>query len=271
MSQSATSPVQDERLDPRLLRRQRHEPRRRRLDVVAVDHLTHHMMRVTLSGDELPGFTSLGFDDHVKLFFPEVEPTELDSNGAPKPVSRDYTPRRYDADANILEIDFALHDAGPATQWAKQVRPGQVLNIGGPRGSLIIPTCYDWHLLVGDDTALPAIGRRLEELPAGSTAVVVAEVDSEADEMAFDSAADVLVTWAYRRGAEAGSADLLSTTLRGVHLPAGDYYAWVACESFTAKALRAQLIAENGANPKWLRAAGYWRRGATAVHDTYND
>ena len=144
-------------------------------------------------------------------------------------------------------------------------------NIGGPRGSLIIPTCYDWHLLVGDETALPAIGRRLAELPAGSTAVVVAEVDGEADEMTFDSAADVSVTWVHRKGGEAGATDLLSRTLRGLKLPKGDYYAWVACESLTAKALRAQLIAENGANPKWMRAAGYWRRGVTAVHDTFND
>jgi NADPH-dependent ferric siderophore reductase len=271
MSQSALSPVQADAVDPRLPRRVRHEPKRRRLDVVSVEPLTPNMVRVTLSGNELPGFTSLGFDDHIKLFFPDVEPTEVDSNGAPKPVSRDYTPRRYDAAANILEIDFALHDAGPATAWARQAKSGDVLHIGGPRGSLVIPTGYDWHLLVGDDTALPAIGRRLAELPAGATAVVIAEVDGEDDKMAFDSAADVSVTWAYRRGAEAGSTDLLARTLRGLRLPAGGYYAWVACESLTAKALRAQLIAENGANPKWMRAAGYWRRGAAAVHDTFND
>jgi NADPH-dependent ferric siderophore reductase len=54
-------------------------------------------------------------------------------------------------------------------------------------------------------------------------------------------------------------------------LPEGDYYAWVAAESLIAKALRAQLIADHGANPKWIRAAGYWRRGAVAVHDTFND
>jgi NADPH-dependent ferric siderophore reductase len=90
--------------------------------------------------------------------------------------------------------------------------------------------------------------------------VVVAEVDSEADAITFDSAADVSVTWAYRGGAAAGATDLLARTLRGMRLPAGDYYAWVACESLIAKALRAQLIAEHGANPKWIRAA-YWRRG----------
>lgn len=225
------------------------------------------MLRVTLGGD-LAGFTSLGFDDHVKLFFPQAP---AGADGEPPMASRDYTPRRYDAVANTLEIEFVLHDAGPATRWATQVQPGQALRIGGPRGSFIIPTNFDWHLLIGDDTALPAIARRLEELPAGSRAVVLVEVDGPADEMAFASAADVAVTWAHRNGAEAGTTDVLARALKTLRMPTGDYYAWVACESLTAKALRAQLIADHRANPKWMRAAGYWRRGAVAVHDNFND
>ena len=148
---------------------------------------------------------------------------------------------------------------------------GQSLEIGGPRGSFIIPTNFDWHLLIGDDTALPAIARRLAELPAGTRAVVLAEVDGPGDELVFASAADATVTWAHRQGAEAGTTDVLAKSLRTLSLPRGDFYAWVACESLTAKALRAQLIADHGANPKWMRAAGYWRRGAVAVHDTHND
>ena len=118
---------------------------------------------------------------------------------------------------------------------------------------------------------MPAIARRLEELPAGSRAVVLAEVDSAADEVPFKSAADVSVTWVHRNGAEAGGTDALARGLASLKLPNGDYYAWVACESLTAKALRAQLIANHGANPKRIRAAGYWRRGAVAVHENHND
>jgi NADPH-dependent ferric siderophore reductase len=265
---TSPSPAPQE-LDPALRapRRVRHEPRRRELDVKGVEHVSAHMLRVSLSGD-LAGFTSLGFDDHVKLFFPDG-PAGMD--GEPPMASRDYTPRRFDAAANTLEIEFVLHDAGPATRWAKQARPGQSLRIGGPRGSFIIPPNFDWHLLIGDDTALPAIARRLEELPAGSRAVVLAEVDGPADEIAFESATDASVTWAHRHGAEAGTTDVLSKALKTLRMPAGDYYAWVACESLTAKALRAQLIADHGANPKWMRAAGYWRRGAVAVHDNFNE
>ena len=245
----------------------RHQPRRRNLEVEHVENVSAHMIRVTLGGD-LEGFTSLGFDDHVKLFFPTGS---MGDDGQPEFMARDYTPRRHDPQAKTLAIEFVIHDAGPATRWAEQAKPGHVLQIGGPRGSFVIPTDFDWHLLIGDDTGLPAIARRLEELPAGARAVALVEVDGPADQVRMESAADVTVQWVHRNGAEAGTPDLLSQALRNLKMRGGDYYAWAACELLTAKALRAQLIADHGANPKWLRAAGYWRRGAVAVHDVFND
>ncbi len=169
--------------------RVRHQPRRRTLDVKHVDKISAHMIRVTLGGD-LDGFTSVGFDDHVKLFFPTGSVGE---DGQPEFMARDYTPRRHDPQAKTLAIEFVIHDAGPATRWAEQAKPGQTLQIGGPRGSFVIPTDFDWHLLIGDDTGLPAIARRLEELPAGTRAVALIEVDGPDDHVAIDSAADVTV------------------------------------------------------------------------------
>jgi NADPH-dependent ferric siderophore reductase len=260
--------------------RVRHELRFRRLAVHAVQRLTPHMIRITLAGDELAGFTSPGFDDHAKLFFPDPATGQLTLPTAgpdgpvwpegQRPAMRDYTPRRHDAAAGTLEIDFALHDAGPATQWALQARPGDVLGVGGPRGSFIVPTGFDWHLLIGDDTALPAIGRRLAELPAGARAVVLAEVDGEADRIAFDTRAELTLQWVYRQGTAPGVGTGLLDALKAMALPAGDFHAWVACESAIAKALRAHLVGERGANPKWIRASGYWRRGAAATHDTHD-
>ena len=268
MSITAPAATQDvaAAVDPRAPRRVRHEPRRRTLTVRQVHQLAAHMIRVTLAGD-LEGFTSLGFDDHVKLFFPDGT---SDAKGAPNMLGRDFTPRRYDPAANTLDVDFAIHDAGPATRWAAQAKAGQALSIGGPRGSFIIPTAYDWHLMIADETGLPAIGRRLAELPAGTRVVVLGEVDGPRDELAFETAATVTVAWAHRNGAAPGATDVLAKTLATLPLPAGDYYAWVACESLIAKALRRQLIADHGANPKWLRAAGYWRRGAVAVHEVHD-
>lgn len=99
------------------------------------------------------------FDDHIKLL--------LDVGDA-EPVRRDYTPRHFDVRAQELTLEFALHGDGPAAQWAAQAQPGHRATVAGPRGSFIIPMDYDWHLLVGDDTAIPAIARRLEELPSGA-------------------------------------------------------------------------------------------------------
>jgi NADPH-dependent ferric siderophore reductase len=268
MSSLASAKAQNETAqtaDPRAPRRVRHEARRRTLTIKQVDKIAAHMIRITLTGD-LGGFVSLGFDDHVKLFFPDGT---TNAEGAPNTLGRDFTPRHHDPESNTLEIDFAIHDAGPATRWAAQAKPGDQLFVGGPRGSFIIPTSYDWHLLVGDETALPAIGRRLAELPAKTRAVVLAEVEGPADEIAFKTETNATVTWAYRNGAAAGASDTLAKALSKLKLPNGDYYAWVACESLTAKALRAQLIADHGANPKWMRAAGYWRRGAVAVHEVH--
>jgi NADPH-dependent ferric siderophore reductase len=267
MSASAASATVTASSDSRAPRRVRHQPRRRTLTIRQVEKISPHMIRVTLTGD-LEGFVSLGFDDHVKLFFRDGT---LDATGEPNMLSRDFTPRRHDPAANTLEIDFAIHDAGPATRWAAQAKAGGTLTLGGPRGSFIIPTAYDWHLLAGDETALPAISRRLAELPADTRAIVVAEVDGPADEVAFATKADANVTWAHRNGAAPGASDALINKLAAMKFPAGDYYAWVACESLQAKALRQHLIAEHGAHPKWMRAAGYWRRGAVAVHDVIED
>ena len=265
----------------RMPRRVRHELRFRQLTVKTAERITPHLIRITLTGDDLAGFTSLGFDDHAKIFFPDAATGRLtlptvgpDGPVWPasgRPTMRDYTPRRYDAKANTLEIDFALHDAGPATQWAEAAKPGDVLGVGGPRGSFIVPAEFDWHLLIGDDTALPAIARRLAELPSGARVVVLAEVDGAADQIPFETQAELTLQWVHRGGAEPGLSPVLLDALKATELPAGDFHAWVGCESAIAKALRAHLVGERGANPKWVRASGYWRRGAVATHDTHDE
>ncbi|MDM0011885.1 siderophore-interacting protein [Variovorax sp. J22P168] len=265
----------------RLPQRVRHELRFRQLQVRSTERITPHLIRITLEGEQLAGFHSPGFDDHAKLFFPDAETGELRVPTAgpdglvwppgPKPAMRDYTPRRHDAAAGTLEIDFALHDAGPATKWAETARPGDLVGVGGPRGSFIVPTSFDWHLLIGDDTALPAISRRLAELPAGAKVVVLAEVDAEADQIPLPTAAALELHWVHRAGATASGAESpLLARLRELALPAGDFHAWVGCESAAAKALRAHLVAERGAHPRWIRASGYWRRGASATHDSHD-
>jgi NADPH-dependent ferric siderophore reductase len=267
----------------RVGRRVRHETKTRLLQVQDVSRLTPKMVRVVVGGDALAGFVSASYDDHVKLFFPHpgeekpVLPTPSPNGpvfpeGVPRPAARDYTPRRHDAAANTLTLDFVLHDAGPATAWAAQAKTGHFLGVGGPRGSFIIPDDFDWYLFVGDDTALPAIGRRLEELPANTRVVVVAEIADKEEEQQFASRAAVEVRWLHRNAAvAAGSTSLLQDALAGLSLPSGEGYAWVAAEAATAKALRQYLVEQRRLDRERVKAAAYWKRGAVAVHETYND
>ena len=262
------------------IRRVRHDTRLRRLTVQHVQHLTPKMLRVALAGSELAGFTSLGFDDHVKVFIPtESHDLVLPKmgpdgpvypQGAPKPTMRDYTPRKYDAAEGILYLDFVIHKAGPATTWAANARPGIPLGVGGPRGSFVIPTQFDWHLLIGDETALPAIGRRLEELPADTRAVVIAEIDGPEEQQSFASAAPTEIIWVYRNSAP-GDPALLLERLRSLAFPKGNYFAWIAAETQVARALRQYLLTERSANKQWVKTAGYWRRGTAGTHERIED
>jgi NADPH-dependent ferric siderophore reductase len=258
--------------------RVRHEPRRRLLTVKHVERVTPSMARITLGGD-LAGFISSAYDDHVKVFFPlpgQTAPSlpdpPADGSTAERSPGRDYTPRRYEAARDELVLDFALHDAGPATTWASQAAPGQQLAVGGPRGSFVVPDDFDWYLFIGDETALPAIGRRLEELRSGAKAFVVAAVTGADEEQRFESRADVTTVWVKRPLAKAEDPAPLLDAVRVLKLPdTGDGYAWAAGESQTAKLLRRHLIDERGFDKAWVKAAGYWRRGASSVHETHND
>jgi NADPH-dependent ferric siderophore reductase len=242
------------------IERVRHELRRRAVTVAAVTGLTPRMRRLTLAGDDLAGFASPAYDDHIKLFFPV---------GSGDVAARNITPRRFDAAARTLDVDIALHD-GPIGTWARDVAIGASAWIGGPRGSTVVPADFDWYLLMGDETALPAIGRRLEELPNGARAIVIAEVAGPGDEQPFTSRAATEITWLHRDGADAGTTTQLQAALARLTLPPGEGYLWAACEFDAARAIHADLVGR-GAPREWMRVAAYWKRNSADVHETLND
>lgn len=241
-----------------------HQIKRRRLEVLRVVDLTPRMRRITLGGPELAGFVSLGTDDHVKLLFPQnaAEQAAMDTlvlgagkDNGPMPAMRDYTPRRYDLDTLELDIDFVLHGDGPASTWAEQAKPGQFLHIGGPRGSMIVPDIFDSYLLIGDETALPAIARRLEGLAANRRALVIIEVENGKEQQVLESAAEVSVIWVLREG---GQVHLLNT-VRQIDVPAGSLYAWIATETKVSRQIRRVLLDDHGLDDQFVKAVGYWR------------
>jgi len=227
------------------------------------------MRRFTLKGD-MAGFVSAGHADHIKAFFfpPGVEPktAPIGPRGAEfapeeAPQMRDYTPRYWNLDQGTLELDFVLHGDGPASSWAAAASVGSKLVIGGPRGSLVVPAAFDWYLLVGDETALPAIGRRIEELPPGSKVLALVEVADRSEQQHFETAADVRLHYLYRDGAPAGTTTLILDAVRTMDLPSGVPYAYVAGESGMSQAVRAHLTEQRGMDPQYIKAAGYWLLG----------
>ena len=251
---------------PHIHQRLRHDVVLRKLAVLRVEPLSPHMRRVTFGGPELRGFRSAAPDDHVKLFFPnrdgELVLPALGPNGAEFPAGRepssmrDYTPRRHDAARGELVIDFVLHGDGPASNWAMQAAPGQRLGAGGPRGSHVIAGDFDRYVLMGDETALPAVGRWLEELPAGARATALVEIPEAADRQALSSRGEVEIRWLSRDGAEHG--ELLERALHELPAIAGDAFYWIAAESRRARAMR-QWLDQRGVPKDWIKATGYWQ------------
>lgn len=234
----------------RRVQRVRYELRRREVEVARVESLGERFARITFRSEELANFESAGFDDHIKFIFD-------DASG--ETVRRDYTPRAFDRDKQELIVEFALHGSGKACAWARSATPGQRAIIGGPRGSRIVPMDYDWHLLVGDDSALPAISRRLEELPAGARVMVIAVAEA-GYQSRLDSAANVEVQWV-------DSADALAPAVRALSLPSGEGFAWGAGEASAMKALREVLVQEKQHPTTAMRVAAYWRQGASDFHE----
>jgi NADPH-dependent ferric siderophore reductase len=262
--------------------RVRHQAKLRLVQVASVQSVSPRMRRIVLAGDALDGFTTAAADDHVKLLFPAPGQTKppLPLPGADRfsfpagvtpPAIRDYTPRRFDPATNQLTIEFVLHGDGPAATWASQAAPGMWLGVAGPRGSLLVPEDFDAYLLVGDETALPAIARRLEEMPAGARAIVLIEVADGAEERYLPTAANASITWLHRGATAPGTAAPLATALRDTALPQGETHAWLAGEIETIRALRTHLVQERHLPREHVRAAGYWRIGETGAHARVDD
>ncbi|GAB3578838.1 siderophore-interacting protein [Amycolatopsis endophytica] len=254
----------------------------RELEVLRAYDLTPRMRRVVLGGAELGAFRRYGFDltpfhteapdDHVKLFFPEPatgvltlpeqDDGHLDWPDEPRPIGRDYTPRRFDAEAGELELDFVVHAGGIASGWAASARPGDRIFVAGPKMATVVPVTPAWYLLTGDETALPAIGRWIEELAPGTPVKVVAEVPGPDDELKLGP--DAEVTWLHRGDAAPGSVDLLAPALRALDWPSDDVYAWAAGETGVMRGVRDHLRKERGLPAERVNVTGYWKRGESA-------
>ncbi|MGW0562438.1 siderophore-interacting protein [Streptomyces sp. NPDC003016] len=249
----------------------RRTPQAREARVVRTERITPHMVRVVLGGDGLTGFAADEFTDHyIKVLFPAAgvtypEPFDMarireEFPAEQWPVTRTYTVRAWDAVQRELTVDFVVHgDEGLAGPWAARVRPGETVRFLGPGGGYAPDPTAGWHLLVGDESALPAIAASLERMPEGAVVHAFVEVAGPEEEQKIATPDGVTVTWLHRGGNPVGEA--LIGAVRGLDFPSGDVHAFVHGEAGFVKDLRRHLRMDRGIARERLSVSGYWRLG----------
>ena len=243
--------------------RVRNELRFRELTVLRVERAGSAFQRIVLGGEQLEGFSSRGFDDHTKVFFPApgvhfVPPVVTDEGinwgDGPRPASRDYTPL-YDASRHELVLDFFIHDGGVASNWAVNAQAGDKLTIGGPRGSLVVPEDYSWQLYVCDESGMPALRRRLEVLsqlavrPRVTAVVTIAEA---AWQDYFSHLKDFDIQWVIGHNPQS-----IIEKLAALSVPDEDYFIWLTGEGEVVKSLMKHFEMD-AIDQQLVRAQAYW-------------
>ena len=257
-----------------------------RFEVVGTQQLAPHMVRVLLEGSDFDTFVPSSFtDSYVKLVFVPGDvdvarlphPLTLDSFAElppeKKPSVRTITVRNVDAAARQIALDIVTHgEHGVAGVWAATAQPGQVIYLMGPGGAYTPDPAADWHLLAGDESALPAIATALEALPANAIGKAFIEVAGPDDIISLTAPEGVQVSWIYRGGRadmvsddRAGNfAPLIEAVTTTLWLP-GQVHAFIHGEAqVVMHNLRPYLRNERGLQKKWASSiSGYWRRGRT--------
>lgn len=245
-------------------------------EVISVEQVAPRMKRIRFGGDGLADFVSTGdTDEYVNAQFlppdsPLVVPFDLDAarsddDPAQRPKGRRYTIRNVEPERGEIVIDFVVHgDVGYAGSWARQARPGDRLQMLGPSGGYRPDPDAAWYLMIGDESALPAIARSLEHTRAGVPALAVVIVDDERGEVPLHSPGDLRVVWVHRmREADdsGSSADRLVEVLTDVEWPDGDPDVFVHGEAAEVRAVRHHVVADRGVERDGASISPYWRRG----------
>jgi NADPH-dependent ferric siderophore reductase len=253
--------------------------------VIRSEQLTPHMIRLVIGGSGFDTFAPNDFTDaYVKLVIVRDDadvdalprPLTLDSfNELPteqRPTVRTYTIRNVDAERREITIDFVVHgEHGVAGPWAESVQPGQPVYLMGPSGAYAPDPAADWHLLAGDEAALPALSAALEALPPNAIGRAFIEVSGPDDEIPLTAPDGVEVRWIYRGGRadlvpedQAGdNAPIIAAVTESAWLP-GQVQVFIHGEAQAVMHnLRPYIRKERGVEAKWASISGYWRRGRT--------
>lgn len=252
--------------------RLQHELKLRALTVKKIEDLSPVYRKITFYADDLDRFKSASPDDHVKVFFPDpltkkVSLPVIEPSGPkwpedqPEPIMRDYTPIDLDPQNKTLSFIFFKHKDGIGSTWAQKAKTGDTLYIAGPRGSFVVPDKFDWYLIVSDESGLPSITRRLNELPQTSLIHIFLELDRPQDLFAFEKPPQAIIHNLYREGQTQPGQDILFLkALKEFKFPEGQYFSWIKTESLCALKIKNYLIKEKMTNTNFIKASGYWKR-----------
>lgn len=238
-----------------------------------VERLSPSMVRVVFGGPGLDDFVDDNATDRYvnARFVPDGAPygvpfSDADLEGLPgeqRPRSRRFTVRRWDEAQRQLTIDFVAHgDVGYAGRWAQRAQVGDRLQMSGPSGSYRPDPGADWHLMVGDESALPAIAASLEALDEDARCVALIVVDRPENELELACIADLDLRWLHRCAA-ADPETLLVDEVRRLEWPQGTVDVFVHGEAGEVRAIRRHLATERGVDVDTASISPYWRRGKT--------
>jgi NADPH-dependent ferric siderophore reductase len=231
------------------------------LRVVGGADIGPRLRRVQLTADNLDGFEPKPAQEIVLQI----------AQAGDEPARRHYTIRRFDRAKKLIDVDFVIHGAKtPGVRWALDAKPGDAIDIRGPRGRIALSPEADWHLFSGDETAQPAIFALIEALPKGAKAFAFVEIGSEAEKLPLSAEADAALIWLTRNGAHAGPSRMLIDAIERFALPPGKGHAIIIGETSNVRAQRHYLI-EHGMSRDQIYSEGYWRPDRIGGHDHVND
>lgn len=251
--------------------------------VQSIERVTPGVLRIAFTGPDLDNYAQAKPGAHIKLFFaPGAWPPPAGAGTATRPPSRTYTPRRYDAATSRLEVEFVMHGAGLASDWATQAKVGDAMLVAaGPGGGYVAPEGIANIVIVADDTAMPAAGMVVESLPASCRILALCEIEDAAEERPLSPDVACKPAWLHRKPSSASPSSarpssarpssarpssarpgsLLEAAVAALPSQPADTQFWIACEAGAMRRIRDFLTKERGVERARLHTRGYWKYG----------